>query len=220
MTLIKICGLRDAEHAIVVASAGADFIGLIFAESRRKVSIEQAQLIIEAVRCLEKPPCVVGVFANSSVSEVNRIAAACRLDRVQLSGDETFEYCREIDVPLIKVIHVADTVKASGIIDEIAAGSQAIAGRETLFLLDSGGKNVFGGTGESFDRRLAKEVSACFPVLVAGGLTPENVAGLVADVRPSGVDVSSGVETSLQKDNAKITAFIRAVKETDRRLKG
>lgn len=219
MTLIKICGLRDAEHALVAASAGADFIGMIFAESRRRVSVEQAQSIVKAVRCLEKPPCTVGVFVNSPVSEVNRIATTCRLDRVQLSGDETFEYCREIDVPLIKVIHVAGAATTSGIIDEIAAGCRVMAGRETLFLLDSAGKTTYGGTGESFDWGLAKEVSACFPVIVAGGLTPENVTGLVTDVRPFGVDVSSGVEAGFQKDNAKITAFIRAVRESDSRLK-
>lgn len=219
MTVIKICGLKDAEHALAAALGGADYIGLIFAESRRRVSNERALSIVEAVRCLEKPPQTVGVFANSPVSEVNRIAKACRLDRVQLSGDETLEYCREIDIPLIKVIHVGDGAAASGIISEIAAGQRELAGREPLFLLDSPGKSGYGGTGQSFDWRLAKEVSAYFPVFVAGGLTPENVAGLVKDVRPFGVDVSSGVETGFEKDNAKITAFIRAVKETDCRLK-
>ncbi len=215
MTHIKICGLSDAEHALVAASAGADYLGIIFAKSRRRVSLEQALLIVESVHRLEHPPKVVGVFANSPASEVNRIAHSCRLDRVQFSGDETYEYCLEIAYPLIKVIHIPAASTSEEILSKIAEGYRIMAGKEIMFLLDSLGRNAYGGTGESFDWQLAKKVSAHFPVIIAGGLTPLNVGELIREVHPLGVDVSSGVESNYQKDSAKILAFIKAVNAAD-----
>ena len=212
MTRIKICGLRDIEHALVAAKAGADYLGMIFAESRRRVSEERALTIVEAVRRLAHPPEVVGVFANGEASEVNRIAVACRLDRVQLSGDETYEYCRQIAFPILKVIHVQDGDSSAEIINNIAGGYNIMAGKGITFLLDSSGGSAYGGTGRTFDWQIAKEVSTRYPVLIAGGLTPDNVSDLIREVQPFGVDVSSGVETDYQKDSAKILAFIKAVR--------
>jgi phosphoribosylanthranilate isomerase len=212
VTRIKICGLSDIEHALAAADAGADYLGLIFAESRRRVSPEQALEIVKAVRELTHPPEVVGVFAGSPAAEVNSIARACRLDRVQLSGDETYEYCRDIDFPIFKVIHVHKGSSAAEIIGEITHGYKIMAGKEITFLLDSSSGSAYGGTGQTFDRQIAKEVSGRFPVIIAGGLTPENVGDLVKEMNPYGVDVSSGVETDYRKDSAKITAFIKAVR--------
>lgn len=218
LTHVKICGLRDAEHALVAAQAGADLLGMIFAESRRRVTSEQALAIVTMVRQLPYQAEIVGVFANSPATEVNRIARACRLDRVQLSGDETIEYCREIAFPIIKVIHVSRDRTSAEIFDTIAEGYRVLADKGITFLLDSQRGTAYGGTGELFDWTVAKEAAARFPVLVAGGLTPENVGQLIKEVHPFGVDVSSGVETDYQKDSIKIKAFIRVVHEADSKM--
>lgn len=214
MTKVKICGLSEIEHALAAAKAGADFIGMVFAPSRRRVSLEKALTLVESVRNLASPPAVVGVFVNLEAREVNHIAESCQLDWVQLSGDETWQYCREIKRPLIKVIHIAGQ-KTEDVLAEIEMGHRVLAKREFICLLDAAGKNAYGGTGQVFDWRLAREVAARFPVMIAGGLTPENVGQLVEELQPWGVDVSSGVETNGQKDVAKITAFIQAVRKTE-----
>lgn len=215
MTKIKICGLSEAEHALAAARAGADFIGVIFAPSRRQVSPKKASEIATAVRNLAQRPQVVGVFVNLEAREVNRIAEACHLDRVQLSGDESWEYCLGIERPLIKVLHVSPGQKTTDVLAEIEEGHRILAGKEFICLLDTAAKDAYGGTGQVFDWRLVKEIAARFSVMVAGGLTPENVEQLVREVRPWGVDVSSGVETDGRKDVSKIEAFIQRVKETD-----
>jgi phosphoribosylanthranilate isomerase len=212
MTRIKICGLSGVENSI----AGADFIGLVFAPGRRQVSPDKARQLAEAFRQLSPVPEVVGVFVNSPVDEVNRTATYCNLDRVQLSGNEDGDYCRRIERPIIKVVHVAATTEADHILEKLEAIRRLGLENEPIYMLDTKTGAAFGGSGRVFDWRLAAVAAARFPVVIAGGLSPANVSQLIEQVRPWAVDVSSGVETNCHKDAAKIREFIEAVRNADR----
>ncbi len=214
MTRVKICGISRVEDALVAAGAGADFIGLVFAESPRRVTPRQAEQVVAALEGVPGRPEVVGVFVNTPVPEVNRLARQCGLDRVQLSGDEPWHDCLAVERPLIRAVHVTGRT-AGDILAVLAEGERALGGKDHICLLDAGSGGRYGGTGRVLDWRVAAEVSCRYPVVLAGGLTPENVAAAVARVHPWGVDVSSGVETGGLKDAAKIRAFVRAVRRAD-----
>lgn len=241
MTLVKICGLRDAATAVETAKAGADFIGLVFAESRRRVTPQECYDIVQAIKggraqgreaafdgpargevsarswfgawadAIEQSvarwrPLIVGVFAGMTADEVNDIASAAGIDLVQISGGEDDDFVRRVERPVLRVVHVHEGMDADAIEDRFHPGTPA------GLMLDTGSKAALGGTGEAFDWSVAAEISARTPFLLAGGLTPENVAGAIAVCRPWGVDVSTGVETDGVKDIEKIRAFIRAAK--------
>jgi len=217
MTKVKICGITEAAHALAAAEAGADFIGLVLAPSRRQVNLERTKGIAKTVKGLEKPPLVVGVFVNTAAPEVNSIADYCGLDWVQLSGDELWECLGDVERPLIKAIRVSREVKAGELIANMSIGYELLR-KDFICLLDSHVEGSYGGTGQTFNWRLARQVSQRFPVIIAGGLSPQNVGEAIEVARPWGVDVSSGVETRGVKDISKIKAFIDAVRKTDEEL--
>jgi phosphoribosylanthranilate isomerase len=239
MTLVKVCGMREPSHAVAAADAGADFIGVIFAASRRQVTVEQAQAIAralgsppaaaeappadmlrdvrwfrQAAQSIEdllerKRPLLVGVFADAEPETMNSMAESCGLDLVQLSGHEAWGTCLEIVRPVIKALRVRASASARSILGTMRPGTAA------LCLLDSDVEGVLGGSGQTFDWEVARGVAAKRPIILAGGLTPENVGEAVRVVKPWAVDVSSGVETHGLKDAAKIRAFIAAAREAD-----
>ena len=215
MTRVKICGIREEVHALASAEAGADFIGLVFARSQRQVTPAQAEKIASAVKKSGNTPEVVGVFVDMPAAEVNRIADFCHLDWVQLSGDESWDYCKELAKPIIKVVRIGKRQQPDGICADLAAGKKTLLTQKHIYLLDSHVKGRYGGTGKTFDWSLARQVAEQFPVIIAGGLTPENVAQAIEMAAPWGVDVSSGVETGGVKDIGKIRAFIEAVRRAD-----
>ncbi len=218
MAKIKICGLIDKNNAIAAAKAGADFLGLVFAPSRRQVSTERALQIVEAVHELKQRPLIVGVFVNLPAGEINSIAEYCRLDMVQFSGDESWHYCRQIERPLIKVIHIEADRTAEQVLSEMEKGYRSGLKQKPVLLLDAKTKNIYGGTGRTFDWKLAEEVSKKYPVMVAGGISPHNISGLIKQVNPWGVDVSGGVESGGEKDIKKINAFIKAVRQAEKEV--
>ena len=196
----KICGITRIEDALAAVEAGADAIGFVFyAKSPRAVSVQQARAIIKAL-----PPFVttVGLFVNASRCELGEILDAVPLDLLQFHGDEVVEDCEGWHRPYIKALRVR-----AG--DDIAAAVDAYPSASGV-LLDTYVEGVPGGTGEAFDWSLIPQ-GLSKPLILAGGLTPENVADAVARVKPYAVDVSGGVEASKGiKDHAKIRAFINA----------
>ena len=215
MTRVKICGIEEEADALAVIEAGGDFIGLVFAPSQRQVTPAQAREIVSAVKSHSHAIEVVGVFVNMPAPEVNMIASSCHLDWVQLSGDEPWEYCRQITKPLIKAVRIRRGQRPELIGANLATGEQILSSQKHLYLLDSQVKDRYGGTGITFDWSLARRVAEQFPVIIAGGLNPDNVAKVIEMVAPWGVDVSSGVEVGGAKDIGKIRAFIEAVRRAD-----
>ncbi len=214
MTKVKICGIQDPASAAAAAEAGVDFVGLVFVPgSRRRVDETSVLRIISDARAAAGSVRVVGLFADQPAGEVNAVAGRCTLDMVQLCGAESLEYCSGMDTPVIKVLHVPGNATVKDSVDGLYDKAAALADRGHWVTLDSKVEGLQGGTGRSFDWDIARELSARgLSFLLAGGLTPENVASALDRVRPWGVDVSSGVETGGAKDAEKIRAFIQAVR--------
>jgi phosphoribosylanthranilate isomerase len=214
MTRVKICGVTEAAHALAAAEAGADFIGLVFAPSKRQVDAGRALEIVQAVKGLERPPQTVGVFVNLPAIEVERTAERCGLDRVQLSGDEPWDYIRDIALPVIKAIRVKAGQSGRDVLAELTRGERFMD-EGFVCLLDCDVAGSYGGSGRAFDWAVAKEATQRYPVIIAGGLSPNNVGQAIRLAAPWGVDVSSGVESRGKKNVEKIKAFIDAVRAAD-----
>jgi phosphoribosylanthranilate isomerase len=180
--------------------------------------VEQAKEIASAVKGhREGQVLTVGVFVNAPAAEVNRIADYCGLDRVQLSGDEPWDYLRDVERPVIKAVRVRRGQSSQDILAELAPGYRMLEAG-FVCLLDCYAAGSYGGSGKAFDWRVAREAAQRFPVIVAGGLSPQNVGEAVRLAKPWGVDVSSGVESEGVKDSVMIKAFIEAVRRADRAL--
>lgn len=200
---VKICGITSIDDALHASACGADALGFVFyAQSPRRVTPEQARAIIAAL-----PPFVVtvGLFVNETPQTIRAVAADCGLDVIQLHGDEGPEDCDFAPWRTIKALRVKDE---QSLADHVAFTTSAL-------LLDAWVKEAYGGTGHIFNWQLAAEVASQRPVILAGGLTPDNVATAIRHVRPYGVDVSSGVESSPgRKDPARVEDFVRMAKES------
>ncbi len=215
MTQVKICGIKEKAHAVGASYAGAGFIGLVFAPSQRQISPVQAQEIVGAIKEHHRETQIVGVFVNMPAPAVNRVAQACGLDWVQLSGDETWAYCQQIKVPIIKAVRVRPGESSAELLEYLASGEEILASQRHIYLLDTDVEGSYGGTGAGFDWEMAGAVARKYPIIIAGGLNPENVSRLVRTVYPWGVDVSSGVEEGGVKSLARIKAFIDAVRKAN-----
>ena len=215
MTRVKICGIRTLYDAHVAADAGADFIGLVFVPGRRRrLEIDDAREIVAGLKgSLGTPPKVVGLFADQPLEEVNHTIEACGLDTAQLCGAESLDYCRNTNAQVIKVLHIPQGQASSASTQELSDRILAHVEGGNLVTLDRLVEGLQGGTGESFDWSIAAELSQQgHNFLLAGGLSPDNVADAVAVAHPWGVDVSSGVETNGIKDRQKIRDFIQNAK--------
>lgn len=200
MTKIKICGIQDIRHAMVAYEQGADYLGFVFAKSKRQVTPDQAKEIISALPAdIDK----VGVFVNQTYNEMKAIADFCGLTVLQLHGQESFEDYGQSIYPIIKSV----SVKQSESIDTY------VMPQADYLLFDTWHKKMAGGSGKTFDWNYLEQYNLEIPYFLAGGLNCQNVKVAVEKLKPYAVDVSSGVETDGHKDSAKIKAFIKHVKE-------
>ena len=226
MSLTKICALRESSHMLAAARAGADLLGMVFVPGvRRAIPPETARQMVAAFRVHYPPssanpwevgagrPLLVGLFADQPVDEVANLAAEVGLDRVQLCGNEDADYRSRVPLPLVQVLRVpnlsqSDPAHRRNLLASLEDQLAALEDEGHLAILDSAGP---GGSGNTFDWSLARELAdRGRRFLLAGGLTPDNVAEAVAVAHPWGVDVSSGVETQGVKDVTKIRAFLQA----------
>lgn len=204
MVKVKVCGITNVNDGMACATMGADFIGFVFAPSPRRVTPEQARAVIDQ---LPVPVKTVGIFVNEDPEKIRQIRGFCGLDAVQLHGDESEDMVAELGGSVIKALRVG----SHGEPDPNAYPNATL-------LLDAYCPQARGGTGTTFDWNLAAATAKRRRVILAGGLTPENVIEAVQTVHPYAVDVSSGVESAPgRKDHAKLERFIRRAKAHARR---
>jgi len=200
-TRVKICGITQRQDAEFAAEIGVDAIGLVFyAPSPRAVSIAQAKEIVAGL-----PPFVsiVALFVNASQSDVEACLSALPIDVIQFHGDEEAAFCEQFNRPYMKAIRMQDETDLTALSKEYASAS--------ALLLDSYQAGLPGGTGQTFDWSMIKDIDK--PVILAGGLTPENVGSAIVQVSPYAIDVSGGVEQAKGiKDETKMYDFMQKVK--------
>ena len=244
--LVKICGNQSPPDVIAAARSGADFVGMIFADSPRKVTVQTARAMVRelgfplnhhelalpppmmrgdipadelvdwcrqgteklASYLSQKRPLVVGVFANQHPDEINAITEETGVDLVQLSGTESWDDSLLINRQVIKAIHVSAAAAGQDLLSNIPSQ------RSLLIMLDAKDKERYGGTGKKIPFETSRQISTKIPIMLAGGLTPDNVSEAVKEVSPWAIDVSSGTETDGKKDYKKVASFIAAAKSS------
>jgi phosphoribosylanthranilate isomerase len=212
---VKICGLREPEHAVAAAAAGADLIGFIFAPSRRRVAPGEAAACIAALHAHDERPLAVGVFVDAPADEIMATVRVAGLDLVQIHGDEPIDLLDRVDVPVIRALRPRPGESVDAVEREIARWA-AHPRAPIALLIDGYSEAGAGGTGVRSDWSLARSLAERWPVLLAGGLDATNVGEAIATARPHGVDVSSGVERDGRKDPERIAAFIAAARRDNR----
>ncbi len=202
---IKICGITNPNDAVAAIEAGADALGFVFYEkSPRCIEPTVAKRIISAL-----PPFIhsVGVFVNQEQETIRKVYDECGLAFAQLHGDETPLFCETLGRPILRALRLRDRGSLLALAEY--KGRVGVRG----FVVDAFSSEAYGGTGQTVDWSLAREVAKSAPILLAGGLTPNNVQEAIRQVQPYGVDVSSGVEESSgKKDPEKIRQFAHAVR--------
>jgi phosphoribosylanthranilate isomerase len=202
---IKICGITNAQDAEAAVTAGADALGFVFyAQSPRCIEPAVAKRIIAQL-----PPFVlpVGVFVNHDRDTILKVFDECGLALAQLHGEETPTFCESLGRPVLRALRLRDRGSLLALAEY--KGRMGVRG----FVVDAFSTKAYGGTGQTGDWVLAHEIAQAAPILLAGGLTPNNVQEAIRQVRPYGVDVSSGVEERPGKKNhEKIHAFTQAVR--------
>lgn len=205
-TRIKICGMTNLNDALSALEAGADALGFVF--YKKSPRYIEPDIASEIIRNLPPLVTVVGVFVDEQIDRVRETAKFCCLDLLQFHGFESPEYCEWYHNRVIKAFRVKDASS----LEEVRKYKDQVSG----YLLDSYSEDAYGGTGSTFDWSVAREISRLRPVLLAGGLTPDNVARAISEVRPYGVDVSSGVESAPgRKDMEKMRSFVDSVRKAD-----
>ena len=220
---IKICGVRSLREASTAAAVGVDYVGLLFVPGRRRrLDANTAEMIVSGIRNAGwRGMTTVGLFADQPIEEVNGTVRRCGIDMVQLCGNEPMDYCAQVEVPLIKVIHVPETMGPDDVPSSLVSRLEELEREGYMVTLDRKVEGLQGGTGQTFDWKVARVLSQeGFSFLLAGGLTPENVGEAVSVARPWGVDVSGGVETSGNKDEDKVLAFVAAARAAEDRMAG
>jgi phosphoribosylanthranilate isomerase len=210
MTHIKICGIKTLADALSAIEAGADYLGFNFYPNSPRFIRTGECAEITVVLKKERPEVrLVGVFVNLPVQEINTIMGMCLLDLAQLHGDESPEFRSAVGDFAYKAFRGVP----------VAGVSSYARGEAPALLVDAQVKGAYGGTGATADWSAAAELAKEYPLLLAGGLKPENVAEAVRRVRPWGVDTASGVESSPgRKDAGRIKAFVQAVRVTQDQL--
>lgn len=208
MVRVKVCGVTNVEDALMAARLGADAIGFIFARSPRQITPEKVRDIMDAL-----PPFIqtVGVFVDQNPATIREIKSFCGLDIVQLHGEESPGFCRELMPHAIKAFRLRDGRSVSPV--------KRYKGRVRAVLLDAHEKGKKGGTGKCFDWNLALKVKELeLPLILSGGLGPFNIRRAIKTVRPYGVDVNSGIELCPgKKDPLLMKALMETIRVVDAR---
>ncbi len=211
MTIIKICGIKTLNDACAAIESGADYLGFNFYPKSVRFIEKETCAEITSVLKKEHPKIkLVGVFVNSPVDEVKNILETCHLDLAQLHGDETPEMLESFSGKAFKAIRLTSEFAETSVYPFLKSALLP------ALLVDAAVKGIYGGSGVTADWSAASELAKKYPLLLAGGLTPENVADAVRQVKPWGVDVASGVESAPgEKDAVKMIQFVKEVKRLE-----